>query len=531
MTDVRGSQQSMAYFSSNEHSKDVSTSIDNLTLPITGSSDITPDNSQYNNQVSSRYAEFFDMNQAKLKVIVCDKYKDNDSVRHEVQKVIFLPENPDAPPKNRKYITVDNKIVPYAFRDVLIDRNMGTNEITFLTPTSLQYNFSVNNEETRGRKLSPSDYFEYYDGVIFRLFYSKSYNGWNVATNYLANGDKFVVNSIFLGRKFKDVFTQTVGIDMMLDINSIYYFVFSHPYATYDPEAKKPRVIFLARQLRSNGNIVDSPAFDGRRVQATDKSSMMFNIDSKFNTIQVVQRTVKYSKVNQYAKQHIRASKSTNHKNLNNESVNTANPFLDFGQRLLTTMPQEEIDEADTNFFNYVPRYRSQLFDVFFKPLKVDIENVEYMLKEWIRMCWYSTESESYPELTRLMYIVLQNGLHLYDPSTDIIVDIENAIRQFDDDTINDLCDKDTMVFREYMITMQYSLLINLFIEFYGTFMPNCIDFFQSRGYDTAVFTDIYLAGKKYLDKAKTTNKRKGTTTKMNTTSKQTVTQNRDMWA
>lgn len=521
----------MAYFSSNEHSKDVSTSIDNLTLPITGLSDITPNNSQYDNQVSSRYTEFFNTNQTRLKVIVCDKYQDNDLIRHEVQKVIFLPDNPDAPPKNRKYTTVDGRIVPYAFRDVLIDRNMITNEITFLTPTSLQYNFSVNNEETRGRRLSPSDYFEYYDGVIFRLFYSKSYNGWNVATNYLANGDKFVVNSIFLGKKFKDVFTQTVGIDMMLDVNSIYYFVFSHPYATYDPEAKVPRVIFLARQLRSNGNIVDSPAFDGRRVRATDKSSMMFNIDSNFNTIQVVQRTVKYTKVNQYAKQHIRASKSTNRKNLNNESVNTANPFLDFGQRLLTTMPQEEIYEADNNFFNYVPRYRSQLFDVFFKPLNVDIENVEYMLKEWIRMCWYSTESDTYPELTRLMYIVLQNGLRLYDPTT-YVVDIENAIRRFDEDTMNDLCDKDTTVFSEYMMTMQYSLLINLFIEFYGTFMPSCISFFQSEGYDTTVFTNIYRDGKKYLDKDKSTNKRNVTTTNtMNTISNQTVTQNRDLWA
>lgn len=528
--DALGSQKTMSYFSSEDHSRNVSTSIDNLTLPITGLSDITPGNSQYNDQVSLRYMEFANTNMSRMDITVCDRYTDNESIPHEIQRVAFKPQDSGVLPKDRKYVTVDGNIVPYSFRDVLVDRNTVTNTSMFLIPTSLAYKFMINNEETRGARISPYGYYEYYDGVIFRLFYSKCYKGWNVATNYLANGDKYVVNNIKLGRMFMDIFSHTPDIESLLDVNSIYYFVFSHPYATYDPEANVPRVIFLARQNRSNGSVMRSAAFDGKRVNATSNSSMMFRIN--YDTIEIVQRTKKYSTVSTYTKQHIRASKASNRKNLYDERVDTANPFSEFGQRLLTTMYPNEVRDADTQFLDIVPRYRTRLYELFFSPIERDIYNVSFTLQEWVCQCWYfyrnggSDSGSGFPELTVLLTRVLRNGLkdHINLFTVD---DICGKIQSLDEAEIDIICSEEFGGFTNYMHNMQYSLLINLFIEFYGTFMPMFITFFD-QNQDIGELVAILKEGKNYIKKSKTTTTKKPTTT---TVKEPTRSRPRDMWA
>lgn len=528
--DALGSQRTMRDFSSGDHSRNVSTSIDNLTLPITGLSDITPGNSQYNDQVSLRYMEFANTNMSRMDITVCDRYTDNESALHEIQRVAFKPQDSGVSPKDRIYVAVDGQPVPYSFRDVLVDRNTVTNTSIFLTPTSLAYKFMINNEETRGARISPYGYYEYYDGVIFRLFYSKCYKGWNVATNYLANGDKYVVNNIKLGRMFMDIFRQTPDIELMLDVNSIYYFVFSHPYATYDPEANVPRVIFLARQNRSNGSVMRSSAFDGKRVNATSNSSMMFRLN--YDTIEIVQRTTKYSTVSTYTKQHIRASKASNRRNLYDEKVDTANPFSEFGQRLLTTMYPNEVHEADTKFLDIVPRYRTRLYELFFSPIERDIYNVSFGLQEWLRQCWYfyrnggSDSGSDFPELTMMMTRVLRNGLkdHINLLTVD---DIGSTIQSLDEAEIDIISNEDFKGFTNYMYNMPYSLLINLFIEFYGTFMPMFIAFLSQYHSDIDELIKIRNEGKNYIKKSKTTTKKPTTTT----VKEPTRSRPRDMWA
>lgn len=518
--DTFGSQNTMLDFSSDKHNNNVSTSTYDLTLPITTDmSDVDGTNLLYDDSESVKYKEFMVNNGPVLKTTQCDEYMDDNLNKHIIQQIAVRPQDPKKKASERVYLTVDKKAVPFKYRNVLVDRNMATNDIKFLTPTSLENNFIVNNEDTKKGKISPYGYFEYYDGVVFRLFYSTCYNGWNVATNYLSNGDKYVMNNIKLGKMFMEIFDRTPDIASVLDINSIYYFVFSHPYTTYDPAANIPRVIFLARQSRTTGYAISSRVFDGKRVEANNSSTMMFKV--RGCTITIVQRTAMYHTVSVYTKNNVRSNKNNKYQIANSETIDTANPFSNFAQRYLTTMSPAEVQDADTQFLNNVPRYRAWMYDLYFSPCEKDIENVSDVMKMWIDQYHeLSSDNDDYPGLTQLMYHVLREGLKDFiDPIVDF--DIYRTIKSLNKKTIIKIIDPSFNGFSDSMYNMPYSLLLNLFIEFYGTFMQNFIDYFN--GSNVKILVDIKNSGSKYIKQTKQAPKK--------LTTVEEISESRDMWA
>lgn len=142
--------------------------------------------------------------------------------------------------------------------------------------------------------------FKYYDGTWFRLYWNKYLNEWKIATSQLVNGEIATWNNVAIGKNFQ-VFVDTLDKES-LNKESTYFFIYSHPFITFDPQVDCERIQYIAEV--NNGVIVENDIF-----KTNDEP-----IDESCNVIQMTDNAVNMviqNELYQQIKDHFRVDLNT----------------------------------------------------------------------------------------------------------------------------------------------------------------------------------------------------------------------------
>lgn len=142
--------------------------------------------------------------------------------------------------------------------------------------------------------------FKYYDGSWFRLYWNKYLNDWKIATSQLVNGEIASWNGIPIGENFQK-YVDTID-KSVLNKESTYFFIYSHPFTTFDPTVTEEHFQYIAEV--NNGVIVDNDIFKINDepiddlcnvVQMTDTAVNMVIQNEKYHNVKEKFRTDIYS--------------------------------------------------------------------------------------------------------------------------------------------------------------------------------------------------------------------------------------------
>ena len=122
--------------------------------------------------------------------------------------------------------------------------------------------------------------FKFYDGTWFRLYWNKYLNEWKFATSQLVNGEIASWNNVPVGENFQK-YVDTLDKES-LNKESTYFFIYSHPFVTFDPSADRERIQYITEvnhDVLTENDIFktnDEPIDDSCNVvQLTDNSVNM----------------------------------------------------------------------------------------------------------------------------------------------------------------------------------------------------------------------------------------------------------------
>lgn len=122
--------------------------------------------------------------------------------------------------------------------------------------------------------------FKYYDGTWFRLYWNKYLDEWKFATSQLVNGEIASWNNVPVGENFQK-YVDTLDKES-LNKESTYFFIYSHPFVTFDPSADRERIQYITEvnhDVLTENDIFktnDEPIDDSCNVvQLTDNSVNM----------------------------------------------------------------------------------------------------------------------------------------------------------------------------------------------------------------------------------------------------------------
>lgn len=108
--------------------------------------------------------------------------------------------------------------------------------------------------------------FKYYDGSWFRLYWNKYLNEWKIATSQLINGEIATWNNVAIGKIFEE-YVNSINKDN-LNKESTYFFIYSHPFITFDPAVTEEHFQFITEV--NNGRIVECNDFETNTEEIDD---------------------------------------------------------------------------------------------------------------------------------------------------------------------------------------------------------------------------------------------------------------------
>lgn len=205
--------------------------------------------------------------------------------------------------------------------------------------------------------------FKYYDGSWFRLYYNKYFESWKIATPQLINGEIATWNGIAIGHIFETYVNEHINLDD-LDKTSTYFFIYSHPFVTFDPTVNEEHIQFIAEV--NNGLIVDtdSAIFERNNEEIDDKCNFAQMTENGINM--VVQ-----NELYQQIKQQFRVDLNTVFLNFYakpNENMHSMKMFFDLCPRfvepynefiknpMLEALVRTIVDFTQRNICRYVNR-------------------------------------------------------------------------------------------------------------------------------------------------------------------------------
>lgn len=113
--------------------------------------------------------------------------------------------------------------------------------------------------QNKDKEISESDKSNYIrplmDGTWFRVYWNPMLQSWSFATSQLFNGEVAHWAGVPIGKRFKSYFDMYLrnNTEVLKDKERTYFFVYSHPYITFDPNVYTECVQYIGS---TDGNTV-----------------------------------------------------------------------------------------------------------------------------------------------------------------------------------------------------------------------------------------------------------------------------------